>query len=156
MVVLKRLDDAIEAGDHIRAVIRNTGINQDGKTSGIAMPNRLAQQKLITSVYQQAGLDPLDTPYIEAHGTGTAAGDVEELAAIHGAFDSHGNHSTPLYIGSVKPNIGHLENASGIAGFIKSVLMVENGMIPPIPNLRTLKYNLNIEGSRIIVRSCRP
>jgi acyl transferase domain-containing protein len=154
MVVLKRLNDAIEAGDHIRAVIRNTGVNQDGKTLGIALPSRDAQQNLIRSVYQQAGLDPQHTAYVEAHGTGTIVGDAEELGAIRGAFGSEGSQVAHLHIGSIKTNIGHLENASGVAGFIKSVLMVEHGMIPPVTNLQKLKDNLNLDGSRIIVCCC--
>ena len=75
MVVLKTLDDALRDGDYIRAVIRNSGVGQDGKTPGITVPSREAQLHLIRNVYQGAGLDPLDTKYVEAHGTGTSAGD---------------------------------------------------------------------------------
>lgn len=153
MVVLKRLDDAIRDGDNIRAVIRNTGLNHDGKTTGITLPNRDAQQALIRSVYGRAGLDPRDTPYIEAHGTGTAVGDVEELEAIQSAFDAGGQGQlrTPLYVGSVKPNVGHLESASGLAGFIKAVMMIEKGMIPPNLNLKKFKDTLKLDGSRVSV-----
>ncbi|OCL04357.1 hypothetical protein AOQ84DRAFT_416453 [Glonium stellatum] len=156
MVVLKRFDDAIRAGDHIRAVIRNTGVGQDGKTPGITVPNRVAQQSLISSVYQRAGLDPRDTGYIEAHGTGTTVGDVEELAAIQAAFDSHDRQAARLYVGSIKPNIGHLESASGIAGLIKAILMLEHGMILPNVNLQRLKEDLNLETTRIIPRRLKP
>ena len=155
MVVLKRLDDALCDGDNIRAVIRNTGLNHDGKTAGITLPNRDSQEALIRSVYKRARIDPRDTPYIEAHGTGTAVGDVEELEAIQSAFEAGTNDelTTPLYVGTVKPNIGHLESASGLAGFIKAVLMIENDMIPPNLNLETLKKTLKLDESRVTVSS---
>jgi acyl transferase domain-containing protein/NADPH:quinone reductase-like Zn-dependent oxidoreductase/NAD(P)-dependent dehydrogenase (short-subunit alcohol dehydrogenase family)/acyl carrier protein len=144
MVVLKRLEDAIREGDSIRAVIRGSGINQDGKTNGITVPKTEAQQELIESVYLRAGLDPKDTTFIEAHGTGTAVGDPIEVAAIRSAFrrDDLGN---PLYIGSIKPNIGHLEPASGIASLIKGVLMLQHGKIPATIGIQTLKPNLALE-----------
>jgi acyl transferase domain-containing protein len=112
MVVLKRLDDAVRDGDNIRGIIRNSGVNHDGTTPGITLPNRDAQQTLINSVYQRAGLDPRDTAYIEAHGTGTAVGDVEEISAIQSIFEKNrDSQHAPLYVGSIKPNIGHLESA---------------------------------------------
>jgi len=150
MIVLKRLDDALRDGDHIRAVIRNTGVGQDGKTSGILMPSRSAQESLIRSVYQKAGLDPRDTTYIEAHGTGTATGDQEEIAAIQSVFGAK-EAEAPLHIGSIKPNIGHLESASGIAGLIKGILMLERGVIPPTVNLEGLKSNLSLDDTRLKV-----
>ncbi|PGH16655.1 hypothetical protein AJ80_05157 [Polytolypa hystricis UAMH7299] len=154
MVVLKRLDDAIRDGDNIRAVIRNTGVNHDGLTPGITLPSRQAQRSLIQSVYQRAGLDPRDTAYVEAHGTGTAVGDDEEISAIQSLFaESQGARTNPLYVGTIKPNIGHLESASGIVGFIKAVLMLEKGMIPPNLNLRTLKKSLKLDKSKIIIPS---
>lgn len=155
MVVLKRLDDAVRDGDHVRAVIRNSGVNHDGKTTGITLPNRDSQQSLIQSVYQRAGLDPKQTAYVEAHGTGTAVGDVEEITAIQSVFeDGRGDgENDPLYIGTIKPNIGHLESASGLAGFIKAVLMLEKGMIPPNLNLETVKSTLDFNGSRVAVGS---
>ncbi|PGH11972.1 hypothetical protein AJ79_04559 [Helicocarpus griseus UAMH5409] len=146
MIVLKRLDDAITDGDNIRAVIRNTGVNHDGNTQGITMPNSDAQRRLIQSVYRQASLDPSDTTYIEAHGTGTTVGDDAEIAAIQSVFGrGEGSRAHPLYVGSIKPNIGHLESASGIAGFIKAVLMLEEGMIPSNLNLQNMKENLNLK-----------
>lgn len=115
VIVLKRLNDALAAGDPIRAVIRNTASNQDGKTNGITFPNSAAQEDLIRFAYSSANLDPDDTGYVEAHGTGTLAGDKAEIDAIGKVFGNR-NPENPLYIGSVKGNIGHLENASGIAG----------------------------------------
>lgn len=152
MVVLKRLDDAVRDGDHIRGIIRNSGVNHDGTTPGITLPSRDAQQTLINSVYQRAGLDPRDTAYVEAHGTGTAVGDVEEISAIQSIFEKNGDkEDTPLYVGSIKPNIGHLESASGVAGFIKAILMLENGKIPPNVNLEKLKESLKFKDSRVTV-----
>jgi acyl transferase domain-containing protein len=152
MVVLKRLDDALRDGDHIRGIIRNTGVNHDGTTPGITLPSRDAQQSLINSVYERAGLDPRDTPYIEAHGTGTAVGDVEEVSAIRSVFESAvDGRDNPIYVGSIKPNIGHLESGSGVAGFVKAILMLENDKIPPNLNLETTKESLNLNGSRVTV-----
>lgn len=82
MVVLKRLDDAIRAGDHVRGIIRNSGIGQDGKTPGITVPSQEAQLNLIQSVYQQVNLDPKHTKYIEAHGTGTIVGDGKQYSYV--------------------------------------------------------------------------
>jgi acyl transferase domain-containing protein len=130
------LSDAIAAGDRIRAVIRNTGMNQDGKTQGISMPNGTAQEELMRSVYESAGLDVRDTGYVEAHGTGTKVGDPIEATALHNVFGHGRNPKDPLYVGSVKTNIGHLEGVSGIISVIKTALMLEKGFI--LPN-----YNFN-------------
>lgn len=122
MVVLKRLDDAVRDGDHIRGIIRNSGVNHDGTTSGITLPSREAQRTLINSVYQRAGLDPRDTAYIEAHGTGTAVGDVEEISAIQSIFEPNKERQDkPLYVGSIKPNIGHLESARLAGSYLSSI-----------------------------------
>ena len=134
MIVLKPLEDAIANGDTIHAVIRHTGTNQDGKTSGPTMPSLEAQERLINRVYSQAGLDPLETHYVEAHGTGTAVGDPIEASAIARSLARNRPHDEPLYIGSVKSNIGHLEAGSGLAGVIKASLVLQNGLIPPNVN----------------------
>ncbi|KAH6042747.1 hypothetical protein HBI54_128330 [Parastagonospora nodorum] len=131
MILLKPLDQALKDNDPIRAVIAGSGINQDGKTPGITMPNQHAQEELIRSVYTQGGMDPADTGYVEAHGTGTRVGDPLEVAALHSVFGQGRNKRKPLYIGSVKSNIGHLEAAAGIAGIIKTALMLERGFILP-------------------------
>ncbi|TVY20485.1 Reducing polyketide synthase FUB1 [Lachnellula arida] len=128
-IVLKPLDIAIADGDTIRAVIRHTGANQDGKTPGITFPSRDAQINLARTVYEQAGLNPLETTYVEAHGTGTQAGDPIETSAI--AESIARGRDKPLIIGSVKSNVGHLEGASGIAGLVKGILMLENKMLLP-------------------------
>ena len=158
-VILKRLDDAIADGDNIRAVIRGSGVNSDGRTNGIALPSPDAQRDLIRSVYAKARLDPLTTGYVEAHGTGTVAGDKAELEAIGNVFGPHRSPDSPLYVGSIKGNIGHLECASGVAGLIKTVLVLENQTIPPIANLKNVKEGLdtwkwNIEVSFLAFRPC--
>lgn len=150
-IVLKRLDDALKAGDGIRAVIRHTGVNQDGKTSGIALPNQQAQESLVRGMYQDLGLDPLDIQYIEAHGTGTVAGDVTEMKSISNVFCNGDGRRYPLYVGSVKSNIGHLESASGLAGLIKTVLVLEKGYIPPNINLEEIKSGLEDQIQQIKV-----
>ncbi|KAG9606254.1 polyketide synthase, partial [Aureobasidium melanogenum] len=141
-VVLKPLADALRDGDTIRAVIRNTGCNQDGMTNGITIPNREAQEALITSVYANAGLDPVDTTYVEAHGTGTPAGDPLETAALSSVFCPNRPIDEPLVIGSIKSNMGHLEGASGLAGLVKLILMLENKMY--LPNRNFEKANPRI------------
>jgi acyl transferase domain-containing protein len=146
IVALKRLDDAIRDGNPIRAVIRNSGVNQDGKTKGIMVPNSEAQKSLIESVYREARLDPRDTPVVEAHGTGTQVGDPLEVSAIREAFrDSDETTHRPLYLGSIKPNIGHLESASGIASLIKGVVMLENRRVPATIGIEQVKPSLRLD-----------
>ncbi|KAI1307850.1 putative polyketide synthase [Xylaria venustula] len=130
-LVLKRADDAITAGDPIRAVIRASGANQDGHTNGFTLPSAEAQASLIRDVYQLAGLDFTDTHYVECHGTGTQAGDKEETTGLSKTLSAGRSRGDELIIGSVKANIGHLEAVAGLAGVIKSVLMLERGLIPP-------------------------
>ena len=129
--MLKPLDHAIRDGDNIRAIIRNTGANQDGKTNGITFPSKESQANLMRSVYQTAGLDPSETAYVEAHGTGTAAGDPVEAEAISSVFTVKRAIDNPLHVGSVKTNIGHLEAASGLAAMVKTIFALEEGVIAP-------------------------
>ena len=151
-VLLKRLDDALQAGDDIRAVIRNTAVNQDGRTNGITMPSQQAQQNLQESMYKSAGIDPHDIPYIEAHGTGTVAGDQIELQAIANVFCASNRRRGSLVVGSIKSNIGHLESSSGLAGLIKTVLALEKGFVPPNADFQSKKQNLKLEEWNIRVR----
>lgn len=116
-LVLKALPAALRGQDPIRAVIRETALNQDGRTSTITAPSDKAQERLIRECYRKAGLDMSQTSYIEAHGTGTATGDPLEVSAISAAFDGQA-----LQMGSIKANIGHTEAASGIAAIIKVVI----------------------------------
>ncbi|KAI1825627.1 ketoacyl-synt-domain-containing protein [Xylaria intraflava] len=131
VIVLKPLEQARRDNDEIRAVIAGSGINQDGKTPGITMPCGEAQEKLMRQVYNNAGLNPVDCGFVEAHGTGTRVGDPIEATAIHNVFSQGRTPRDPLYLGSVKSNIGHLEGASGIVAVIKSALMLERGFILP-------------------------
>ncbi|GAM42162.1 hypothetical protein TCE0_043f15878 [Talaromyces pinophilus] len=133
-IVVKRLSDAIRDGNTIRAVIRGSGVNQDGRTAGITLPSASAQEDLIRNVYAAAGLDPKDTRMLEAHGTGTSAGDPIEASAAARIFGPHRSAADPLYIGAIKSGIGHLEGGAGVAGVIKSVLILESGIIPPNVN----------------------
>ncbi|KAK2042138.1 polyketide synthase [Colletotrichum somersetense] len=129
-VVLKRLSDAIRDGDTIRAVIRNTGCNHDGHSPGLTAPAKEAQAELMRLTYAQAQLDPSETRFFEAHGTGTNVGDPTEASAISEMFTPYRSAEEPLIIGALKSNIGHTEGNSGIASFIKGVLCVERGIIP--------------------------
>ncbi|PRQ04170.1 Phthiocerol synthesis polyketide synthase type I PpsC [Enhygromyxa salina] len=129
MVVLKRLSDAMLAGDRIRAIIRGSALNHDGRTSGLTVPNGLAQRALLRAAITEAGVQPEEVGYVEAHGTGTSLGDPIELESLAKAMRLADD--TPLWIGSLKANLGHLESASGVAGFIKTVLALEQRMIPP-------------------------
>lgn len=131
IIIIKALSKALEDGDTIRAIIRATGVNQDGRTPGITQPSSESQESLIRKTYEAAGLDLASTRYFEAHGTGTPLGDPLEASAINSSFGAHRSRDEPLYIGAVKSNIGRLEGASGIAGLIKTILVLENGVIPP-------------------------
>ncbi|KAL7621657.1 hypothetical protein AAE478_008984 [Parahypoxylon ruwenzoriense] len=129
--VLKPLHLALQDGDVIRGVIRNTGVNQDGNTPGITLPSADAQEALIRKVYEEAGLSLADTAYVEAHGTGTPAGDPVEASALAATFGKARTSDNPLYMGSVKSNVGHLGGGSGLVQVVKAVLMLEHGKIPP-------------------------
>lgn len=137
VVVLKLLRDAVANGDNIECVIRETGANQDGFSNGLTVPSTDAQAALIRETYAKAGLDPAgdahDRPqFFDAHGTGTQAGDPKEAAAIYNTFGKHiSSTETPLYVGSVKTIIGHLEGAAGLAGVLKGSAMVQQGFIAP-------------------------
>ncbi|KAL4937319.1 hypothetical protein BDV06DRAFT_227076, partial [Aspergillus oleicola] len=130
-LIIKPVDDAIRDGDTIRAVIRSSASNQDGRTPGITLPSMEMQETLIRDAYRKGGLDMAETRYFEAHGTGTAVGDPIESKAIGSIFRPFRSNEDPLYIGSVKSTIGHLEGAAGVAGLIKAVLALEKGIIPP-------------------------
>jgi emericellamide synthase (highly reducing iterative type I polyketide synthase) len=150
-VVLKPLSAALRDGDHIRAVVRNSVVNQDGRTPGISVPSATAQADAILAAYAQARLEPR-ADYVEAHGTGTRVGDPIEASAIAEAFTKRAPAGQPaMPIGSVKANIGHTESASGLVGLVKAVLMLENGAIPPQanfekpnPGIPFEEYNLRI------------
>lgn len=130
VVVLKRLSQAVHDGDTIRAVIRATGCNSDGRTPSITSPSQKAQEKLIRDTYQRAGLSLDATRFFEAHGTGTPVGDPCEASTISNVFSAR-TCTDPIYVGALKSNMGHSEGASGVAGVIKTILALEKGIIPP-------------------------
>ena len=136
MLVLKRLRDAEADGDLIWGVIRGSAVNQDGASEGLAVPNGVAQVEVIKAALYRAGVTPTQVDYAEAHGTGTVVGDPIELRALAEAYrDDRDAH--PLLIGSVKTNFGHLEAAAGIAGMIKVLLAMRQGLIPKHLNFNT-------------------
>jgi len=128
MVLLKRLSQAIADGDPIRGVIVGTAVNQDGHTNGISLPSTEAQTRLVQDACKDAGVSPAQIGFVEAHGTGTAVGDPIEAHALAEALCEQ--RSTPLPIGSVKTNVGHLETAAGIAGLLKAMLVLQHREIP--------------------------
>ncbi|MCL4204445.1 MAG: SDR family NAD(P)-dependent oxidoreductase [Pirellulaceae bacterium] len=151
MVVLKRLRDASAAGDRVLAVIRGTAVNHDGRSNGLSAPNGPAQESVLRAALLDAHLSPLDIGYIEAHGTGTRLGDPIEIEALKAALCQGRSPSSPLMLGSVKTNIGHLESAAGIAGLIKLVLMLRHGQIPPHLHLKNPNPLLAIENSPLVI-----
>lgn len=131
VVVLKRLGAAENDGDRILAVLRGSAVNHDGRSSGLTAPNGIAQESLLRSALSGADIRPSDVDYIEAHGTGTSLGDPIEMRALNAVFGAGRLPGDPLWVGSVKTNIGHLESAAGIAGLIKVVLALHHQEIPP-------------------------
>lgn len=151
-IVLRRVDLALEAGNSVRAVVRNTGVNQDGRTPGITFPSGDAQAALIRRVYEQAGLDLAETSYVEAHGTGTQAGDPIEARALAETFGANRSDTdAPLVVGCIKTNIGHLEGASGAAGLIKTVLMLERETILPNCDFREANSKIPLDDWHLTV-----
>ncbi|KKO98752.1 fatty acid synthase S-acetyltransferase [Trichoderma harzianum] len=156
-LILKPLHQALKDKDKIRSVIINTGTNQDGKTPGLTNPSGEAQERLIREVYARASISPEDTGYVEAHGTGTRAGDPIEANSIYRVFGAGRTKRTPLYMGSVKSNVGHLENASGIISVIKASMMLEKGFILPNANFEKANEAIPLDEWNIKVpTSIRP
>ncbi|MFB8206142.1 type I polyketide synthase [Kitasatospora purpeofusca] len=132
ITVLKRLSEAIADGDHIHAVLRGSAVNNDGRErAGFTAPGVRGQVEVVRAAQRAAGVTPSSITYVEAHGTGTRVGDPIEVAGLNQAFDEGKPREEPCLLGSVKGNIGHLDAAAGIAGFIKTVLAVERGTVPP-------------------------
>ncbi|RWA10956.1 hypothetical protein EKO27_g4170 [Xylaria grammica] len=147
-VIVKPLVDAVADNNTIRAIIRSSGSNQDGRTPSLTQPNAISQEKLIRHVYQKAGLDPYLTRYVEAHG------DPTETSALLRAFRDYRLQHEPLYLGSIKSNIGHLEGgsglASGLASIVKTVLILEKGLIPPNALLDEVNPDIDTGSGRIV------
>ena len=142
VVVLKRLTDAVRDGDRVLAVICGSAVNQDGRSNGLMAPNPAAQMAVLRAAYANAGDRAQQVDYVETHGTGTLLGDPIEARALGTVLGRGRAEDSPLLIGAVKTNIGHIEAAAGIAGFIKAVLAVQRGQIPP--NLRFESPNPHI------------
>ncbi|MBW4505569.1 MAG: aminotransferase class III-fold pyridoxal phosphate-dependent enzyme [Scytonematopsis contorta HA4267-MV1] len=147
VLVLKRLTQALADGDNIQAVIRASAVNQDGFSSGFTVPNKTAQEALLSLALSKSSVQPADIDYIEAHGTGTALGDPIEVRALASVFGE--KRERPLLIGSLKTNIGHLESAAGVAGLLKVVLCLQHKQIPP--HLHFNQPNPHIDWSDIPV-----
>lgn len=145
-VVLKPLSAARRDGDHVYGVVRGSAVSNDGGRGGLGVPSEEAQYEAVTGALRTAGARPGDLAYVELHGTGTPVGDPVEARALGAAVGRARPRSAPLPVGSVKTNIGHLESAAGIAGFIKAVLMLEHGALPEALNFTAPPAGLDLEG----------
>ena len=151
MVLLKRLSRAIADGDPIQGVILGTSINQDGHTNGISLPSPEAQTRLVQDACKDAGITPEQIGFVEAHGTGTAVGDPIEAHALAEALCRNRSAASPLPIGSIKTNLGHLETAAGLAGLLKAMLVVKHGQIPPSLHFRNPNPHIDFERLKLRV-----
>ena len=146
VVLLRPLAQAIADGDPILGVIVETGVNNDGRNSGLTVPNHAAQAELLREVYARAGVDPAEIDYLEAHGTGTAVGDPIEARAIGEAIAQRRPRQQPLPIGSVKSHLGHLEAASGMAGLMKALGVLRHRQVPANLHLTSPSKQIDFEG----------
>jgi acyl transferase domain-containing protein/SAM-dependent methyltransferase/acyl carrier protein len=151
VVILKRLSEALNDGDHILALIRGTAINQDGRSSGLTAPNGPSQEAVIRAALENAGIEPADVDYVEAHGTGTPLGDPIEVRALAAVLSEGRPADRPLMIGAVKTNIGHTEAAAGVAGLIKLVLSLQHSEIPPHLHLQKLNPYIGWDKIPVVV-----
>ena len=142
-IVLKNLKDAIQDRDNILAVIKGSAVAQDGRTNGIMAPNGKAQERVANTALDVAGVDPSTIRYVEAHATSTPLGDPTEVSAIANVYGKDRPVNDHCYIGSLKPNIGHLEAGAGAMGFIKTVLTLQQGILPPQANLNRLNSKVD-------------
>lgn len=154
VVVLKRVEDALADGDFIYAVIKSSAVNNDGSLkAGFTAPSVTGQKEAIVEAHALAGVAPETIGYIEAHGTGTALGDPIEIAALAQAFPAPADKESYCAVGSVKGNIGHLDGAAGIAGFIKTALVLHNKQIPPTLHFHRANPRLNLENSPFFINT---
>jgi phthiocerol/phenolphthiocerol synthesis type-I polyketide synthase B len=151
VAVLKRLSDALHDGDRILAVVRGSAVNQDGRSNGLFAPNPAAQMAMLRTAYANAGVPPHEVDYVETHGTGTLLGDPIEARALGTVLGKGRPEQSPLLIGAVKSNLGHLEAAAGIAGFIKAVLAVQKGSIPANLGFNTPNPHIPFDQMRLKV-----
>ncbi|WP_148588767.1 type I polyketide synthase [Streptomyces sp. WAC01526] len=153
LVVLKSLASALADGDHVHCVIRGGAVNNDGGGPGLTTPHTAAQEEVVRLACERAGIHPGDIGYVELHGTGTKVGDPIEAAALGAALGTDPRRSTPLPVGSVKSNIGHLEGAAGIAGLLKVVLCVEHGHLVPSLNFTTPHPGIPLDALNLRVQA---
>jgi acyl transferase domain-containing protein len=154
VVLLKRMEDALADGDRIRAVIKGSAINNDGSMKvGYAAPSEEGQAEVISDALAMAGARPEQISYVEAHGTATALGDPIEIAALTQVFRGSSRRKAFCGIGSVKSNIGHLDTAAGVAGLIKTVLALENSMLPPSLHFRQPNPQIAFDNSPFYVNT---
>ena len=151
VAVLKRLTDALRDGDQVLAVVRGSAVNQDGRSNGLMAPNPAAQMAVLRAAYANAGVAPREVDYVEAHGTGTLLGDPIEARALGTVLGRGRSAQSPLMIGAIKSNLGHLEAAAGIAGFIKTVLAVQRGRIPQNLHFQTPNPHIPFDQMRLKV-----
>ncbi|KAF8246071.1 ketoacyl-synt-domain-containing protein [Wilcoxina mikolae CBS 423.85] len=143
---IKRLSDALRDGNPVRAVVRGSAINANGKTAGITQPSTVGQEAVIRQAYRHAGIaedDFKNTGYFEFHGTGTPVGDPVEASAVSKVFSEGREATNPILIGAVKTNLGHSEAASGLAGIMKAVLALEHQLIPPTIGVENLTSKID-------------
>lgn len=151
VVVLKRLNDALRAGDRVLAVVRGSAVNQDGRSNGLMAPNPAAQMAVLRAAYANADVPPREVDYVEAHGTGTLLGDPIEARALGKVLGRGRAATSPLLIGSIKTNLGHFEAAAGVAGFIKAVLAVQRGRLPASLHFETPNPHIAFDQLRLKV-----
>ncbi|WP_198021767.1 type I polyketide synthase [Mesorhizobium sp. WSM3224] len=152
VVVLKRLEDALQANDPIHAVVKGCAINNDGRAkSSFSAPSARGQAEVVRQALASAALGPEDVEYIETHGTGTKVGDPIEVRALAEVFAGQAKTGNACALGSIKPNIGHANIASGVAGFIKTVLTLQHGVIPATININRLNEDLGLEDTPFFV-----
>ncbi len=153
MLLLKRLSKAIADGDPVHGVIIGTALNQDGHTNGISLPSPQAQARLVRDACRDAGIAPARIGFVEAHGTGTAVGDPIEAHALSDALCADRSTESPLLIGSVKTNLGHLETAAGVAGLVKALLVLKHGKVPANLHFATPNPHIDFAGLKLRVNS---
>ncbi|WP_253780115.1 type I polyketide synthase, partial [Goodfellowiella coeruleoviolacea] len=150
VVVLKRLADALAAGDQVYCVINGSAVNNDGGGASLTSPVRAAQEEVLRLAYQDADIDPAEVQYVELHGTGTRIGDPIEAAALGAALGTARDRTSPLLVGSAKTNIGHLEGAAGVVGLLKAALCLRHRKL--VPSLNFERPNPEISLDRLNLR----
>lgn len=150
-VLLKPLSRAVRDGDRIYGVIKGSAVNQDGRSIGLTAPNAAAQERVILKAWKDAGIDPETITYIETHGTGTKLGDPIEIEGITKAFRRYTGKKQFCAVGALKTNIGHLDNAAGIASMVRAVLALGKKEIPPILHFEKPNRNINFEDSPLYI-----